>query len=289
MKRAMALLIVLFSSVTFSLPSYEEGFLSLVDNALEQPAPIAHAVSINNPELVKFLIDSGEDVNLATPAIPAFWVSDEAEIKIQVADQPGKTPLDIAIESQSREMVEILLYYHPTHRAHHDYTVWRHYGSFNHYGYFQTYYKGGYDYSTTPLSEAIKRKDDDIVKLILKAFQSQQRLDDYFYEIRISKRPELMRAWIAQIMLVWKNEVVDIPDEMVRLYTYASAKKALRLYGVETFKTLVRLGALVTQACFQDVLETKDYLLISFVRSEARFDPSFDPVNMWEAYHWNSF
>lgn len=280
MKQMIILSIILLSSLTVPLLAHDEGFTTQITVALEQPAPIAYAVSINNTDLVKFLIDNNEDVNLATPAIPAFWVSDWTEPDIRVADQPGKTPLDIAIESQNREMVEILLYYHPTNRANHDYTVSRHYGSYNLYGYFQTWYKGDYDYSTTPLSEAIKRENAEIVDLLLKAFQSPLRMHDYLNEIRMSKRPELMRSWIAQTMLLWKNEVVDIPEEVVSLYMYGSARKVLKNLSTEKFLTIVRYGAIVNKLCFQDVVATQNEFLISFVLSEARLARNFNAADI---------
>lgn len=259
MNRVIFLSMMLLSSWIVPLSAFDESLSSDVEFALQQPAPLVHAVWSNNTDLVKILIDNNEDVNLATPPY---------------LTEPGDTPLDMAIMTQNKEMVEILLYYHPTNRANHDYTISK--------------YVGDTLWTTTPLLEAIRRGNEDIVDLILKAFRDPQRLDACFNDIRMSQRPEFMRSWIAQTMFLWKNKTVEIPDEVVTLYMQASAHEALTHLDVEAFKTLVQYGALVNGSCFWDVLH-REYTLISFVFTEARFTSDFSPGQMWEDLLWNSF
>ncbi|MBS0655038.1 MAG: ankyrin repeat domain-containing protein, partial [Verrucomicrobia bacterium] len=226
---------------------------------LDRYPPIAYAVKIGRYDVVKFLIDEGESVNEPTPDIPV-WYSGNA-----VGMQQGYTPLEIAISQQDVEMVKILTTYSAENRATPEISYQRYMNLRAQKDHYNTNKQQPREAPSSPLLDALKTGNQEIIDLVLKAYTDPTRL----YAERTSiKNPAAMHSWIEQNVLLWKGEKVEVSDAVASLFLN---KQGLNCTPSEV-ESLLQHGWIVTKQELEQALKTNDpqtvRLLITHTRTE---------------------
>ncbi len=284
--KPLSLLFILFSLfIPFtSLQANNEDLFSIVETSRKMASPIAYAVEIERPDVVKFLIDMNEDVNRPTPGTPVYFIKfgpPGNEHYDDIADEPGKTPVEIAIEKNNLELLTILLYDHPTNSANVEYEVLRYHPQN------LRKFKNGFASSeyypqvrSSPLIIAMKGKNHVIVDMIMKAYRTLDKLSDAFPYVKRESNKDFMRFWIAQTVKLWKNEEVEVPEEVAELFLTKTLNQSIQEHDYETLSLLTEYGMLINKEEFQAAIATQDSDLIALLFNKGRMNPNFDPAEM---------
>lgn len=210
----------------------QNDFYKVVNEALSRPRgwpPIAYAVKLNRGDVVKYLLDHGEDANASTPSLPLWYESSSSDRPSCIGNLfEGYVPLEIAVFYENVEMVKILTTYCENNRAipeisHIRYIdlmwnvpkdIWDIYGGVR----IETALQNSIN--TTPFLEALKTNNEE---LIIAVMQSYTNLDAFFLlreTVTQKQNPHLMRSWIEHQMLLRQDHPRDIPDQVVDLFLH---------------------------------------------------------------------
>ena len=280
-------------------PTRSADFFDVVEKCRSNPdgyPPVAYAVKLGRHDVVKFLIDNKESVNLATPSFP-IW-NDTGFDKInwrQVATQPGYTPLEIAIQQGDVEMVKILTSYDPANCADITLNTTRYPYAFPATSikfppvnpeYFDMRGKYTFDYNnyitssvaSTPLSQAISLGNKEIIECIIKSYTSPEKLLGVYEQIRALQQESIMRLWIEQHALLWKGTSLPITEETVQLFLLQSPQQAIEAGNISLIKQYIESGWTLSKQAITKIFATKDASLIKLLVQGARLENGVNPM-----------
>lgn len=224
--------------------------------------PIAYAVKIGRHDVVKSLIDAGESVNATTPAVPVN--------RGRAGTESGRSPLEIAVKQQDVEMVRILTTYHRENRAAPEISYQRF--AIAYFGSSEGCYWSNNRKSeqSSPLLDAFKLGNQEIVDLIIKAHTDPKRLCADFTEVQYTKNSTIMRLWIEQNFLLLKGEQKHVADSTVEMFM--NKKDLTGSYA--DVHTLLQFGWLVTSQEFEQILIANDPQIVQLLLDHPRMEES---------------
>ena len=188
-----------------------DDLYEVTNEALSKPRgwpSIAYAVKLNRTDVVKILLDLGEDVNASTPLAPLWYTSNYDHYAHCLGNVlEGYTPLELAIYYRNVEMVKILTTYREDNRAtpeifHNRYTllstttgsplqdVWDYYGDC------KVETEWSKPIKTTPFLESLKTNNEELIKAVMQSYTNLDAfllLKDSLIQMQSSS---LMHAWI---------------------------------------------------------------------------------------------
>ena len=215
------------SGLFFSSLYAEESldFLKVLEDAQKQYSPIAYAVSLNNEEVVKFLLEMNEDPNRPISSEKVFQAVINSIGRSAWREDPvrhqGPLPLEIAVNNENFNLIKILLEYLPERRA--DAEMERTYhlnisGSWS--GGLTRQFDERQVATMNGLTEAIKKqKEPALVDLLLQHYQTNEKLYAQKEEIRKSLNPEYMQSYIKRLYcLVHDTNLEEISLDVTQIF-----------------------------------------------------------------------
>lgn len=229
------------------------AFYEIVELCRNNPPALCYAVGLGRSDVVKFLIDKGEDINARLPSTSvkvdmgdwnAYWV--------YAGEDPGLNPLEIAISQNDIEMVNILMNYHPTNRAEVEYSRLQFLknSEWNEYS--------GNHVSISPLQLALEKNNEKMALLFLNSYQSPEKLFAHFHDIQNFKNPELMKEWIKQNIYLQTGLKKEISDSIVNLFLETDLQKAISQKDIPAIKQLLEYSWIVSDRELEKVFETQE-------------------------------
>lgn len=261
-----------------TIHSVESDFYSIVETARLNPAPIAYAVQLQREDVVKFLIDRNENVNQSTPSSPVYHDFGDYSVNMfrLPNDEPGQTPLEIAIRQKNSEMIKILTTYHPTNRANPEYGIFR-------YTYLSSYGGGDLEagsqdrYYSSPLVVVLSTEEPELVDLVLKAFQTPETLFNEYYTIRGQNNPLYMRSWMESNIKLWAQTKKEVSDDSIAHFHTHTFDEAITQNDLDSLRIFHENAWLISKEQFESILATENMDAIQLTLDQGRFNPNFSP------------
>lgn len=266
----------------------QNDFYEVVNQALNRPrgwSPIAYAVKLGRGDVVKYLLDHGEDANVATPALPLWYEGSSSDHASYIGNLfEGYAPLEIAVFYENVEMVKILTTYNENNRAiseisHVRYTdlmwdvtkdIWEIYGVYK----IET--ANHNRINTSPFLEALKTNNEE---LIIAVMQSYTNLDAFLLlreSITQTKSPHLMRSWLMHQFLLRQDNLRDIPDQIVDLFIYSTLSGLISDNDYANAALLIDYGWSIEEKEIKKMIAENNKKALHFVLSRAHSYVGFD-------------
>lgn len=233
--------------------------------------PIAYAVKLGRHDVVKFLIDRGESVNMATPDIPVKHTWEGGynfnTYEVWIGPQNGSTPLEIAVSQQDVEMVKILTTYNLENRANPDIQFRRFDGVIANGDH---YWQNGERYGRQPtnysiLLEALKHGNQEIIDFVIRAYTDSERLYAEGSAIQAKQQPESMRSWLEHTSFLRTGVKNEISDDIVNLFLKHRLEDAILENNFSYVEEFLRHGWKITKKEFEQALLKNDSQILDLL------------------------
>lgn len=222
--------------------------------------PLAYAVKIGRLDAVKFFIEEGESVNAKTPDIPVYrdpkqWKEWKQGI------QQGYSPLEIAINNQDVEMVRLLTTYKADPELNYHRYNPLYFDNDKCYIEFEDHYSYKFERPSpsSPLLDALKLGNEEIIDLVIKAYTDPKKLNSVFDNIQNLKNPNIMRFWIEHNFFLWKGVYKEVPRSIIELFLN---KKGLQ-GNFSDIENLLKFGWIVTKKEFEQLLTVSEPQIVN--------------------------
>lgn len=281
MKILITILIYFFSFPVLSAVSASKEIYSQVEesrkNTKNWPA-LAYAVEMGWHDAAKFLIDMSEDVSAPTPSAVVWYEDIWSENSYPLTNQePGYTPLELAILKQDPEMIDILTAYHPTNCAKVEfkrvaysdlYTVNRLYSS------------NGCRKESTLLEEALNSNNDAVIDAVIMAHKDPFWLFNSYKKIAAMKNPITMRSFVEHNYFLWKEDRCYVAEEIVALFLEKNLIAAIESNDIDQVQQFLSHGWIISKEEFETAIEINDPDTMLLLVNHNRFQHDVDPFEL---------
>lgn len=230
--------------------------------------PAIYAIEMKDYELLKFIIDMGEDLEKRMPDIPVYerysneW-NGSGWTKFH-GYQPGLKPLEYALKKNDVEAVRCLLEHNPANKS--DVNTLR----TEYISSWLTPYSGdhgpglvseGMETRTESLWDAANRQkcDPEILYLIL-THSPQLNLAVIAENFRQKGNSEYFSSALRALYQVWKGEDLIVSQESLKKMMQTSFDEALKAKDKETISLYVESGWAISSSSISLVVENSELL-----------------------------
>lgn len=278
MKKIINLIIAnLLLMIPLSAQETQQEFYQVIEKCRKNPEKwpaIAYAVKIGRQDIVKFLIDAKEPINVDTPSKPVWYEGGTYFDSIYRADrnEPGYTALELAVIQQDAQMVKILL----THGANSE-TKHIRYAHLSPYreGYLDCHYPQLQTRETSPLWHALSNDNSQIVDLLLKSYKNSERLFSELKQICNKNNGPMIKSWIEQNVTLWNVQTIDVTDHMIDLCLSFTLCEAIE--SNQYIEIFLECGWIVSEKEFELAVSKHDVLELFLTHD--RFEEGFNPFD----------
>lgn len=249
-------------------------FYEVVELCKKKPEgypPIAYAVKLNRPDVVKFFLEHGESIHGRTPHMEnwAYLHENSFEMK-NFGNTEGCTALELAIKQQNVEMVELLT----MHNA--DPLLARKIITLDH-SYYHPQTVVSY---STPLSEAIAVGNKEIVEVLLKSCKMPESFFSTFGQVQAMQQADIMQTWIEQYALLRTGVSTPISQEVVKTLMTGSLQEAVLNGNVSIVKQVLDSGWVLSGAEVKTMLLSNNRDILALLSNHAYLQNGVNPMMM---------
>lgn len=246
-------------------------------NAKNWP-PLAYAVHMGWHDAVKFLLDRDEDVLAATPSRVVWyedvWSGNSYPLTYQ---EPGLTPLELAIVKQDPEMIGILTTYHPTNFAKVEFTRVS-YSDL--YTTTRLYSSHGCKKESTPLSDALNTNNDAVIDKVIRAYKDSVWLFNDYKKIAALRNPKIIQSFLEHNYLLWTGCTFNVDEEIIELFLEKNLLAAIQANNFAHVEQFLTYGWIISKEEFEAALDINNADVIHMLVNHKKFQIDLNPFEL---------
>lgn len=135
------------------------------------------------------------------------------------------------------------------------------------------YSKNGDKKESTPLTQAIATKNEDVITSIIRSYKDPLWLFNDFKKI---KGANLMRCWIQQNYFLWKGTEIEVDNETVDLFLETTLLAAIQESNALQIQLFLDYGWIISKEEFEAATPEIVLLLLQ----HERFQPDVNPFDI---------